>query len=62
MNTSMFNENLQLVNMSHLLHGYDVGINLGDDRARVWVKGKCFVFDEPIDGGWRINQQYETKA
>lgn len=48
------------MNMYHLLHGYDVGIDLGDERARVWVKGKGLVFDEPIDGGWRINQQYEV--
>ena len=36
------------------LFGHDVGIDLGDDHARVWVKGKGIVLDEPVDGARRI--------
>ena len=36
------------------LFGYDVGIDLGDDCARVWVKGKGIVLDEPVDGARRM--------
>ena len=36
------------------LLGHDVGIDLGDDHARVWVKGKGIVLDEPVDGARRM--------
>ena len=36
------------------LFGHDVGIDLGDDHARVWVKGKGIVLDEPVGGARRM--------
>lgn len=42
------------MNFCNKLLGYDVGIDLGDDHARVWVKGKGLVLDEPAEGSRRI--------
>ncbi len=36
------------------LFGHDVGIDLGDGNARVWVKGKGIVLVEPVDGARRM--------
>ena len=36
------------------LFGHDVGIDLGDDCARVWVKGKGIVLAESVEGARRM--------